>query len=163
MIIVSNTGPILHLQEAKCLDLLQLAGDTNIPQAVASEIAYLQTEWTRPDWIKVVNLEETSHKQAHEWVQADLLDRGEADALSLALHLKAHWFLTDDSAARLLGNMLGIEVHGSLGIVLWAAAKGFREHAQAKADLENLVRSSLWMSMKVIEDARRVLDNILNE
>ena len=41
---------------------------------------------------------------------------------NLVRQLKADWFVTDDTAARVLATTLGIEVHGSLGILLWAAA-----------------------------------------
>jgi len=51
------------------------------------------------------------------------LHDGEAEALVLARKKRADWFLTDDAATRLFVSLLGIEVHGSLGIVLWNAAK----------------------------------------
>jgi predicted nucleic acid-binding protein len=51
-----------------------------------------------------------------------LLDAGQAEAIALARQLKANWFLTDDTAARVLSASFGLEVHGSLGIVLCAAA-----------------------------------------
>jgi len=72
-----------------------------------------------------------------------LLHLREAEAIALARYLKPDWLLTDDAAARLLGQSLGLEVHGSLGIVLWAAATGYLNRSEADAILERLKNSSL--------------------
>jgi len=76
-------------------------------------------------------------------LQAGLLDRGEAQALALAAQVKADWFLTDDAAARVVASQQGIEVHGSLGVVLWAAATGHLGRGEAEAALKALAGSSL--------------------
>ena len=47
---------------------------------------------------------------------------GEAQAIALARQFGPDWLLTDDASARLLAQSLGLEVHGSLGLVLWSAA-----------------------------------------
>ncbi len=38
------------------------------------------------------------------------------------MQVQAEWLLTDDAAARQLGESLGLEVHGSIGLLLWAVA-----------------------------------------
>ena len=82
---------------------------------------------------------------------------GEAEALALAIELKADWFLTDDAAARLLAESLRFEVHGSLGVVLWAAATRQVGKDEAESLLAGLERSSLWMSARVRDEARTAL------
>ncbi|MGH9824736.1 MAG: hypothetical protein ACREDR_15970, partial [Blastocatellia bacterium] len=111
--------------QAHSLDLLRLTGDINIPPAIAIETARHNSGWTAapPSWISVTVLQTAHANQAQTWEQAGLLDRGEAEAVALTRQLRADWFLTDDTSARVLATSLGIEVHGSLGVVLWAAAR----------------------------------------
>lgn len=90
------------------------------------------------------------------------MDAGEAEAIALARQVQADWFLTDDAAARLFARALGLEVHGSLGIVLWAAAVGHLNRTAAETALNHLARSSLWVSAKVLAEARSALDQLLS-
>jgi predicted nucleic acid-binding protein len=88
------------------------------------------------------------------------LEAGEAEAIALARQLSAAWFLTDDAAARVCATVLGLEVHGSLGIVLWAAARKHLSHEKAAAALDRLAHSSLWASAQVLAEARAALDRL---
>jgi predicted nucleic acid-binding protein len=76
----------------------------------------------RPAWIRVASLSDPYGRDAAAWQQAGLLDHGEAEAVALARQMSAQWFLTDDAAARLFAQSLGVEVHGSLGVVLWGGS-----------------------------------------
>jgi predicted nucleic acid-binding protein len=89
-----------------------------------------------------------------------LLNVGEAEAISLARQLGADWLLTDDAAARLLAQSLGLEVHGSLGVVLWAAAEGHISYLEGEEILNRLAASSLWVSASVILEAKEALRKI---
>ena len=102
--VVSNTGPLLHLSEAKALALLSRTGEVYIPKAVDMEMAQQNTLWQtqRPDWIQVHVLMASYETEAVAWYQAGLLDSGEAEAVALARQMSAHWLLTDDAAARCL-------------------------------------------------------------
>jgi len=90
------------------------------------------------------------------------LDAGEAEAIALARQVQADWFLTDDAAARLFAQALGLEVHGSLGIILWAAAVGHLNRAAAEGALNRLAQSALWVSAKVLAEARSALDQLFS-
>ena len=162
--IVSDTGPILHLREAGTLDTLGAAGQVFIPSAVETEIAALDVAWSRdrPEWIETVALQPSFQGHASDWMKAGLLDPGEAEALALANQLHAEWLLTDDTAARLVASRLGLEVHGSLGVVLWAAASGHFSRAEAENALEALTHTSLWLSARVLDEARGALRQIFS-
>jgi len=71
-----------------------------------------------------------------------------AEALVLARQKKADWFPTDDAATRLFVSLLGIEVHGSLGIILWNAAHGHSNRKETEEALNRLEHSSLWLSAR---------------
>ena len=160
--IVSNTGPLLHLSEAQSLDLLQQAGEVFIPPFVAIEAHRYLPAWhtSPPSWITIVELLESTLKEAEAWQQVGLLDRGEAEALALARQHQADWFLTDDTAARVLAESLGIETHGSLGLLLWAAATKHLNREESEQKLDALAASSLWISASVIAEARAALDSL---
>lgn len=158
--VVSNTGPLLHLSEAGALDLLPLTGSIHVPAGVEAELVRWVPDWSAPEWLTVDMLQERPATEANAWREAGLLDAGEAAALALARQLSADWFLTDDAAARLLAGTLGLEVHGSLGVVLWAAAAGHFDHADARSVLDRLTQSSLWLSARVLTEARDSLDRL---
>jgi hypothetical protein len=105
-------------------------------------------------------LEASAAEQATQWTAAGLLHAAESEALALALQLNAHWYLTDDTAAREFAKSLGVEVHGSLGVVLWAATHGHLSPEKSAARLEALFSSSLWVSSSVRETARAALKQI---
>jgi predicted nucleic acid-binding protein len=160
--IVSDTGPLLHLREAECLNLLEQAGTIAIPTAVHHEMVQHVPEWHvhTPSWITVTPVSAPYDAQATEWQQSGLLEAGEAEAIALARQLSAAWLLTDDAAARVFATAVGLEVHGSLGIILWAAARGHLSREEAAVALDRLAHSSLWISARVLADARVALDSL---
>jgi predicted nucleic acid-binding protein len=161
-LIVSDTGPLLHLHEAQALGLIALAGEVHIPIGVDQEISHHEASWpnNKPSWISVDSLIAPYDAEADTWRQARLLDSGEAQAIALARQLNADWLLTDDASARLLGQTMGLEVHGSLGVVLWAAAVGHLTRIEAESALVRLARSSLWVSARILEEAKAALDQM---
>jgi hypothetical protein len=118
MIVVSDTSPILSLALIGRLELLhELYGAITIPEAVRSEIIathqggaeeVAQTEWivTRP-------------------IEADIVlklllrevDQGEAEAIGLAVQLKADVLLIDERKARHLAAYLELGVVGLLDVL----------------------------------------------
>ena len=161
--LVADTGPLLHLHEAGALHLLPLIGTVSVPPLVLTEVRFhAPTLWPGvvPGWVKTETLAAPAQQRSSAWRQAGLLDGGEAEAVALAVELKPDWLLTDDAAARLMAEALGIEAHGSLGIVLWAAAQRLVGQADAEALLAGLEKSSLWMSPRVRAAARSALAQV---
>jgi predicted nucleic acid-binding protein len=160
--IVSNTGPILHLHEIGALQLLRDAGDVLVPSAVDHELGGLVSGWAslRPAWLQVIEPATAETQQVQSWLSAGVIHSGEAAALALARQRNADWFLTDDTAARLIGRTMALEVHGSLGVLLWAAAAGYLDSAQAAQLLGQLANSSLWISPRILAEARTALESL---
>ncbi len=159
--IVCDAGPIIHLYEAHCLQLLMQTGSLYLPQRVFNEVqATLQIEEPWPEWLQVISLSLHEQKEAWMWKKAGDLHAGEAEALVLARRNKADWFLTDDSTTRLFVSLLGMEVHGSLGVVLWNAAHRHLSRAETEQALNGLEASSLWLSTRIYQEARQSLDDI---
>lgn len=164
-LVVSDTGPVLHLHETHALRLLEQTGEVVVPPAVERELGGRISSWPsdRPRWLVVAELTDAAQQESRGWTGGDLLDLGEAEALALARQLGVDWFLTDDTAARVIATRFGIEVHGSLGIVLGAAAMGKLDKQEARRCLESLFRSSLWVSPRVRAEAVAALDALFGE
>ena len=160
-VIVCDAAPIIHLYEALCLPLLSRAGDIYLPHRVNLEVQnaiHINKSW--PEWLHVVKLAPNEQKEAGIWQAAGGIHTGEAEALVLARQKKTDWFLTDDAAMRLFVSILGIEVHGALGIVLCSAAKRNITRKETEGALRRLQQSSLWLSEKIYKEARQALDDI---
>jgi predicted nucleic acid-binding protein len=159
--VVCDTGPLIHLTEANAIHLLELAGEILIPPTVASEFKRNLPKEKMPDWIQTHPLAERSRSRAAGWVRGNVVDLGEAEAIALALEQHTDWLLTDDAQARQLAESLGLEVHGSIGLLLWAVASGLLEsREQAHRLLNNLRRSSLWISERVAASASKAIDDL---
>jgi predicted nucleic acid-binding protein len=118
MIVVSDTSPILSLALIGRLELLHdLYGVITIPAAVRSELITTDQggarEVTEADWIFTNSIEPD--------VALKLLlrevDRGEAEAIGLAVQLKADVLLIDERKARHLAAYLELGVVGLLDVL----------------------------------------------
>lgn len=157
-VVVCDTGPLIHLSEAGAIHLLANTGDIILPPFVANEYEANSQGWKPPQWTKIIELESDRLRQAEDWTQSNQIDAGEAQAVSLAIQVKADWLVTDDARARQFAESLGIEVHGSIGVLLWNAAMGhISDLSQALTYFENLSNSSLWISDRVLEKARQAI------
>ncbi len=161
-VVVCDTGPILHLQEAALLGLLAKAGEVLVPPAVDQEMKRHIPGWLndRPGWLQVVPVPDADMPEVDELRSTSELDVGEAKAVVLAQSVRADWLLTDDARARLVGSLRGLEVHGSLGVVLWAATSGHLNRTEGLAALHRLSLSSLWVSANVLREAREFIEGL---
>lgn len=151
---VSNTSPILYLHRIGVIDWLPvLFDDVWIPQAVCDE---LQEGGSRghdvPDvgrygWLHVVDPRATPS----EWLSLDL-GPGELAAMALAIENPARVILLDDLLARRTAQAAGLNVWGTLKVLLEAKAQGVtKEIAPLVARLDD---AGLWLTDEV---RRRIL------
>lgn len=160
-IVVCDTGPLLHLNEAKIINLLHLAGEIIVPSVVADEFKRNAPDIKLPEWVTIKDLDELHQKKALEWRKQ--IDEGEAVAIALTIQLQADWLLTDDTIARQFGESLGLEIHGSIGLLLWAAAVGhIKSENEALNSLNALAGSSLWISDRVAVQAREAIHGLFS-
>jgi len=115
MIVVSDSGPIIHLSMAGRFDLLHaLFSEVQIPAMVFEEVAETgeglpgAAELKAAGWIKISYVD--SIQPAFRL--ADELDAGEREAIALALEVKANHLLVDDLSARRVAQLLSIPVPG---------------------------------------------------
>jgi uncharacterized protein len=130
MIVVSDTSPITNLAAIRQLELLQqLYVSIVIPTAVFNEMAGVDKivpgaiEVQTLPWIQKISVVDFQQVRELQTIQ-DNIDLGEAEAIVLALELKADLLLMDERRGRALATSCGINVIGLLGILLQAKHKG---------------------------------------
>ena len=125
MIVVSDTSPLVFLADLGRLDLLPaMYGEVVIPPAVHDELCAGHPREAALDhvggWIKVMAVRD----MAAVAVLAEEIDRGEAEAITLAGELGADLVLIDDSAGRSVAQRSRLRVFGVLGVLLDARKAG---------------------------------------
>lgn len=128
MIVASDASPIIALSAIGQLSLLsKLYEGILIPQHVYNEIITPDSdlpgkiEIQNSNWIKVVSVTNRILVQALEIE----LDRGEAEAIVLALEQDADLLLVDERRGRLIARRLNLKVVGVIGILVEAKTKGY--------------------------------------
>jgi predicted nucleic acid-binding protein len=77
-------------------------------------------------------------------LQAEL-DEGEAEAIALAIQLKAHLLLLDERRGRAVASRLGLRFIGLLGVLVEAKQKGYI--SRVKPLLDHLIaKAGFWVS-----------------
>lgn len=137
MSVVSNASPLINLARVKRLELLsQLYGELLIPQAVWQEVVIDgagqpgANEVQSASWIKTQPVANRSLVRALR----QELDAGEAEAIVLALEVKAELLLMDERLGREVAQHLGIRYVGLIGTLIEAKHKGLIKAIKAELD-----------------------------
>jgi predicted nucleic acid-binding protein len=158
--VVCDAGPLIHLSELNCLDLLLDFERVLIPEVVARE-----AQAHRPEVL-------ASFKEHFEQIPASqiviptilepiqksyALHPGELAALALVLQQSGAIFLTDDAAARIAAQTLGMTVHGSIGVLL----RSLRRQQRTKPEVLSLLRQL--PALSTLHIAPKLLASIIGE
>lgn len=137
-VVIADAGPVIHLDELGCIELLADFGTVIIPETVWQEV-----ERHRPMALKSAGdwLVRQSPKQ-YSFVVSALtplysLHAGEQEALHLCTEFANCLLLTDDTAARLAAKSLGIAAHGTLGLLI----RAIRRQCLSKAEVLALLHA----------------------
>ena len=146
---ISNTSPLLYLWRIHQLNWLPALFDQVwVPTAVAEELQEgRQKGYSVPNphnhgWLEIV------HPQSvpSEWLSRDL-GRGELAAMALGLENPGRIVLLDDALARQIALGAGLEVWGTLRILLEAKSQGLTERIAPMID--QLQAAGMWISDNV--------------
>ena len=160
---VSNAGPLIHLTKIGRLRILgNIFDEVIIPQTVKVEVVDRGKEKGEPsafliedaEWIRVAE----DPPQADELAERAGIHRGEACAILLAISLNIP-VLLDDSDARKFAIGFGVEVVGSIGLIMKAVKMGLIARDEGLKDLEKLA-GVMWLSIDVYERARRIVESL---
>ncbi len=158
-LVVADTGPVIHLDELGCLDILSDFKEILIPPAVRNEIAkHRPNILQRRDIPFVIREAAKDHPKVGPLYTLYTLHRGESEALSLCADVPDSLLLTDDTAARLAAQSLGIQARGTLGLLL----RAIRRHTRTRDDVLGLLaaipeRSTLHIRPSLLE---RIMDEV---
>jgi predicted nucleic acid-binding protein len=150
-----NTSPVLYLARSGYLHLLQIAGDKiAVPAAVATEIRTWHTAdaaataLEMEPWLCIVDSEPIPPVVA-VWD----LGAGESAVIAYGLVRPAALLIIDDLAARRCAASLGVQVRGTLGLVLAAKRRGLIP--VARRVLHDLRASGMYLSSELVDRALR--------
>lgn len=153
--VVCDAGPLIHLDELGCLDLLGGFSYVLVPEEVRHEV-----ERHRPTALdqRAVELQfrtvEISSAATFEALVRTLgLARGEQAALSQSLQRPRSVLLTDDAAARVAARALGIRAQGTIGVLVRAIRWGQRTRDEVLEVLRSVPRvSTLHIRPSLLDD-----------
>lgn len=153
-LVVCDAGPLIHLDELGCIDLLADFPAVLISPAVWREVMRHRPEALRDPggWIHQVAPHEEEPVVLTSLARVLSLHEGEREALRLALEHCPAMLLTDDTAARLAAGNLGISVHGTIGIVVRSIRRQLRSREEVLAVLRDIPsRSNLHLKRSLLE------------
>jgi len=161
--LVCDAGPIIHLDELSCLDLL-----ADFQEIILSNIVCEEIKMYRPLALKRQNLSFTTLSRKippDETIQTICrifsLDAGETEALALMQKNPQAIFLTDDAAARLVAEQMRFKVHGTIGIIIRSVRRGQKKPEEVVKILSNLpIKSTLYIEASLLKE---IIIKIKNE
>ncbi len=141
--VMANTTPLIALANIDQLELLhKLYGTIIVPQAVMDEIIRepAKQRVCSASWIKVEMIQDQSQKD----IFRARLHAGEVEVMILAREQKADLVIMDDDAAKKTAKFLGLNVTGTLGVLLKAKKEGYLEKVEPV--MNELIRNGLFIN-----------------
>jgi predicted nucleic acid-binding protein len=156
-IVISNASPIINLAIIGRLNLLKkFWAKIYVPEAVWKEVVIdgedkdEVVEIKKADWIIVEKVKD--HNLTLLLMQN--LDKGEAEAIALAIEMNADIILLDETDAREAADIYKIEKTGVLGILLLAKLKN--EISNLEQEIEKLkIKADFWLKDSLIQSVLR--------
>lgn len=138
VIVVADAGPIIHLDELECLEILTDFETVFIPETVWNEVIKHRPSALPCNKVNFVCQSIISlSAQVTALTPLYTLHKGEQDALHLCMEFERSLLLTDDTAARLAAKNIGVSAHGTLGLLV----RAIRQKSLSKTDVLALLRS----------------------
>jgi predicted nucleic acid-binding protein len=166
-IVVCDAGPLIHLDELRCLDILRACRQVLVPNRVWMEVRRHRPSALRRRRVSLTRVDTIPHATGplRNVMDSWALDAGEREALQLMQNRPEAVLLTDDSAARAAALTLNHSVRGTIGMILVAWENGLRTRQQVLRLLRALPqRSTLHISRALLtETILRVQEGVANE
>ena len=157
--VVVNNTPLVALWELNLSSLFrELYTEVWIPPAVKDEFLKVDSAARRAllesaTWIKTVRLR--NPQRAHTYAG---LHHGESSVLALAAEHNARRVIIDERKARLYAQRIGLQVTGTIGVLLFAKENGLID--EIKPLINRLHERGLYMSSTFIAKALRLAGEI---
>lgn len=155
MIVISDTTPLISLMKIQSLDILEkMYKEIIIPKAVYDELIINMDYQSEIDIIQKWTFFQT--KIVKENLSVSLLqkqlklDLGESEAIVLANSIDADLIIIDERKARRIVKDIGLNVTGTLGILVEAKQRGLVK--ELKPLLDKLIKNEIRISKKLYQD-----------
>ena len=164
--IISNSSPLMYLAKIKRLDLLKrLFKEIIIPEEVYNEVvvkgkqekftdAFFIENALKDGWIKIKKVK----KRKFERLLSEI-DIGESAVINLAKETNADLILIDDASARTIAESIGLNVKGTLYVILLA----FKNKIINKKEAKSLVDELVFSEFRISSDIYAEIINKINE
>lgn len=141
--IISDTSCFIILEKINELDILKHSYDSVFTTSIIAREFGLPL----PEWVTIQDPE--NHEKLIEFESK--VDKGEATAIALAIELKDSTLVLDDQKARKFAESLGIEVTGTIGVIVRAKLRG--KIPTIKPLLEKMRQTNFRFSNEIEADA----------
>lgn len=156
---ISNTSPLVYLHRIQAIEwMAELFDEIWIPTAVVDELkegrrrGYDVPNPAHHNWLKLVN----PKTMPIEWLALDL-GAGELGAMALAFENPNRIVILDDQLARRTAQTAGLNVWGTLRLLLEAKKRGITHQISPLVD--KLEDAGMWIS----SDIRQRILKLANE
>jgi len=155
MIVISDTTPLISLMKIESLDILEkMYKKIIVPKAVCDELIINVDYQSEIDIIRKCTFLQT--KIVKENLSVSLLqkqlklDLGESEAIVLANSINADLIIIDERKARRMAKDIGLNVTGTLGILVEAKQRGLVK--ELRPLLDKLIKNEIRISKRLYQD-----------
>ena len=140
--------PKTIISDTSCFIILSNIGELDLLHKVYGQIITtieIATEFGEqlPDWVSIHPVADKYRQQLLEMQ----IDKGESSAIALALETPDCTILLDDFKARKIANQLGLQITGTIGVIVRAKLKGII--TSIKPILQKIKETDFRFSMEI--------------
>ena len=170
MIWIFDSSPLIYLNKVGLNWIFkQLEGEKIIPTEVYKQVvtegknqgyadALISADLVNKGVIKVVQVAENGFKEMLKSLEKELHE-GELEVLTLAKN-KGGVAVLDESIAREVGNVLRIEVHGTLFLIFLMVRKRELKKEEAKYKVDLMIRNGFRLGHEEYQEFLNLLENV---
>jgi len=155
LIFISDSSPLIAFLKKKEFELLKfLFDEILIPEAVYNELIdskkhqnqiRILEKAIKEKWIKTKHIEKFQISNLN-------LGKGETEAINLCLDFQNSILLIDEKKASRTAQTLGIQVLGTLGILLLAEERDIKSTRELIDNIDLLIKENFYLSSEVITE-----------
>jgi predicted nucleic acid-binding protein len=161
--VVCDTGPIIHLDEIGCLDLLGDFKEILLPISVVEEIEkHRAVALSAKLPLRILRGQSPADERFLAMCRIFALDIGEIEALTIMGNHPDAIFLTDDASARMVAERMGFKVHGTIGVIVRSLRRGQKSPEEVLSILSQIPsRSTLFIKSSLLKEiALRIKEDL---
>lgn len=160
--VICDAGPVIHLDELNCLDLLADFKEIILPTVVEKEILEHRPSALQNQSLSINRASDRIDigEELLALCRIFSLDAGETEALALMERNPQHIFLTDDAAARLVSEQMKFKVHGTVGVLIRSIRRRLRKPEQILCILAEIPhKSTLHIKPSLLNEIIQLVKN----